>query len=991
MSTGYVKSAITTRVVTSALRFIGRQHELEIMREQYEVAKNGYARVVLLVGEQGIGKSRLLHEFAKRTMHDEPTILRGGASELEGMPPYLPFLEALGRYIRETPLDELREQVGLGSQILAGILPELATRLGELPVSYALPPEQMRLRLYEAVGIFLEKISTSHVLVLELDDLHWVDSASLDLLCHVLRSQSQAKLLVLGTYREDEIKGNAALQKTISKLVQQRILISLAVEPLSAEEIAFLAESYLGDSVSPIVSQILFIQSEGNPFFAEELMRSWIEKGEVIQKNGQWTAVAPLEHALPQSIVGVLRQRFAQLLPDVIDHLRVAAIIGRTFDLSLLAAVENQEAEVLEEYLLEAIRVGLIRTNQIGVFTFSHDKIRECLYAEVSTSRRRRLHEGIGQVLASRYDLEETRDMYQLAELAFHFTQSGDRVRGVAYSERTAEQALQSSAFKEAVTYYHLALELLHRDDPRRSHLLLGLGEAALLANFEREAAVAYKEALAFYSRSGETEAAVRAAHGLALAHWQAGSLQAAWMTLEHTLALLGDSQSAMVVRVLVDLATLLTINMDRQVEGMSYAQRALEMAIYLGDNSLEAAANRAVAGKLYSPGNDISFATHTLEHALELAEGDDNSSEAAECCFLLARAYYWMAEIRRSYAMISRMIEFIERSQQPYQLRNALPWLALLHISHGAWTDAEQAIERAQPIVKQVTSPFPSAFLHQIRGFLAYEREDYQTAENEFRAASMYHQVGPEKFMFFTGFLELTFIALGKREEVCTHVARLEVFLSELRAGTLATAPILTCLSLIAIALGDHERAANLYSILRAFRGQHYWFLVDRVLGQIATLLKDWDMAVVYLNAAKETAKCASLRPELARTLYALADFEVAHGGQASTSRAIDSLRQALSLFDELNMPFASTQARNRLNTLLQRSLALQLLPADLTKSEARVLQLVSRGRKNRQIARELGISEKTVANHLTHIFAKTASENRAAATAFAIHHKLD
>src|SRR5437588_10998743 len=183
-------------------RFVGRDHELQLILSQYQVTREGSARVVLLVGELGIGKTRLLDEVAARALHNGAIVLRGEASDSEGMPPYLPFLEALGRYIRATPLDQLREQVGIAPQVLASILPELTGRLGELPAAYTLPPEQKRLRLYEAIGSFLELISTSHPLVLTLDDLQWADSASLDLLCHIIRHQPKAKLLVVGSYRE---------------------------------------------------------------------------------------------------------------------------------------------------------------------------------------------------------------------------------------------------------------------------------------------------------------------------------------------------------------------------------------------------------------------------------------------------------------------------------------------------------------------------------------------------------------------------------------------------------------------------------------------------------------------------------------------------------------------------------------------------------------------------------------------------------------------
>src|SRR5262249_17142903 len=169
-----------------------------------------------------------------------------------------------------------------------------------------------------------------------------------------------------------------------------------------------------GVSLSPPVNALLHAQSEGNPFFAEELLDGWIESGALKEERQQLVAVTPLALALPPTIVGALHQRFALLAPVVIDHLRVAAIIGRSFDPLLLALVEEQELEAVEECLLVAARARLIRADQQGRFLFSHDKIRECLYAEVSTSRRRRLHERIGYALEAHSGQEHTISMYQL-------------------------------------------------------------------------------------------------------------------------------------------------------------------------------------------------------------------------------------------------------------------------------------------------------------------------------------------------------------------------------------------------------------------------------------------------------------------------------------------------------------------------------------------------------------------------------------------------
>src|SRR5258708_3811373 len=141
---------------------VGRQQELTLVMSHFEAAKGGHAHVALLVGEPGIGKTRLLDEVALRTAQDGAIVLHGGSSEAEGMPPFLPFLEALGQYIQIAPLDHLLEQVATAPQVLASLFPELTVRLGDRGVPSASPPEQARLRLYEAIGAFLEAIGTPH-------------------------------------------------------------------------------------------------------------------------------------------------------------------------------------------------------------------------------------------------------------------------------------------------------------------------------------------------------------------------------------------------------------------------------------------------------------------------------------------------------------------------------------------------------------------------------------------------------------------------------------------------------------------------------------------------------------------------------------------------------------------------------------------------------------------------------------------------------------
>ncbi len=299
--------------------FVGRQRERTLLWERFEAAAAGRAGVVLVTGEAGIGKTCLLREMATRAAQAGATVLWGDASEAEGMPPYLPFLEALGPYIRAAPLEQLRQQVSPYASIVATILPEVAARLGELPASYPLPAKQARLRLYEAVGAFLAAVSADAPAgaLLVLDDLQWADPASLNLLCYVARYQPEARLLLLGTCRDGDPDPHLALAQALNQLARLRVLTTIALAPLPAEEVAALAADRLGGPVDAGLAQFLHGQSEGNPFFAEELLRGWQEAGLLTAQDcgaGRpcWALAATPPGDLPPTISGAIRLRLGQ-------------------------------------------------------------------------------------------------------------------------------------------------------------------------------------------------------------------------------------------------------------------------------------------------------------------------------------------------------------------------------------------------------------------------------------------------------------------------------------------------------------------------------------------------------------------------------------------------------------------------------------------------------------------------------------------------------
>src|SRR5258708_1846002 len=321
--------------------------------------------------------------------------------------------------------------------------------------------------------------------------------------------------------------------------------------------------------------------------------------------------------------------------------------------------------------------------------------------------------------------------------------------------------------------------------------------------------------------------------------------------------------------------------------------------------------------------GDDLGAAVQFVEQVLSQTEASGDPNEAAECCLNLAAGSYWMAEIRRSHEASAHRLTLVERCRQPHHLRTAYSWQVLLFASQGLWRDAERVIALAQPIVDALVDPVPAAFLRQFRGFLAYQQEDYLVAECELQDAQLDQslQSGMGDLMFYLGLLGLVQATMGKEEEARAYMARVEAQLALLPTGILPTAPLLICLALTAMKLGDHERATRFYPALLAFGGQYYWFLVDRVLGMLAFEDGQWEAAAWHLAEASAAARREGLRPELARTLVGQADLEGARGGQGSTTRARQRLLQALALFEELGMADSTSRVRRRLCALAHQA----------------------------------------------------------------------
>ena len=976
---------------SSPKKLIGRHDEYAAIWSEFEASATARTRVVLISGEPGIGKTHMLNVIARTAEGHGALILRGGASDAEGMPPYLPFLEAFGRYFRASEHGLLRELVDGLAPVLTAIFPELSQIESGMPVNHPLPPEQARLRLLEAVGTLIARLAETRPIVLLLDDLQWVDSASLDLLVAIVRYQPAIRLLILATCRERSIASRVPLERTIRELSRLRVLRAVELSRMTRDATAELAADYLGAPLDSESTQMLFDQSEGNPFFVEELLRGWLD-ADVLRQFDDVSGESGLHvnvdsrAPMPASILIAVRERLAVLNPATIETLRTAAVIGRSFDINVLATASGTPTDEVEVRLVSATEANIIETTPDGLYTFRHDLIREFLYQGIRPVRRQRLHGLIGHA----FETSRTpADHRSLSDVAYHYVHSGDRARGAGYAVRAGEQAMDAYAPAEAFEHFKAALELIAVDDDRRGALLLRTGESASLSGNEQIATSMFREAVDWFERDGDQMRSAEATLYLGRSLWRQESIAEARSAFETARLLFENQPEPLLVEILVELSSLMAVSQHEFEPGIEIAREALRLAELLEDHWLLSSARRTL-GNLLVRVNDLSAGINLIESALDLAVREGDLSEAAECCGALAPAYYWKGEIERSREVTLRRLEFAQQTHDPYQMRHIYPWLAVLAGVQGRIDDTHAFVRQAEIEIRPLESPEPHAYLLFCRSAFAYFTGDYPAAKHYIQQAiELFEQIGAGALVWYKGFIAMIDIALGDTTQTQASLQEFEPLLESMPEGSMPTSEPIAYVTEAALWLGDKDRLARYFPKLRAFAGQFHDLSIDRQLGQIETLNDNYEQAEAYLRAAAETAAREQIVWEIARVAESQADLALTRSRRDGVGEARNRLEYAMTVAGRAGNVSEHRRFQQRLEALTNNR-SIDAAPGGLSPREIEVIRLIAAGKSNREIAGELFISEKTVINHVTHILNKIGVDNRAAAAAFAVRNQI-
>jgi ABC-type oligopeptide transport system substrate-binding subunit/DNA-binding SARP family transcriptional activator len=506
---------------------VGREREVAFLREYWQGAGAGQGGLILISGEAGVGKTRLVEEVAQHLRWQGVRVLWGRCYEFERLLPYQPVAEALRAILPTVTSAELAAFPTWTVAEVARLVPEMVEHFPDLEAPASIPSDQEQARLFDGVARFLAEMSSHSALLVVLEDLHWASESTLQLIHYLVRHHSAGltaslaghPVLMVGTFRPEAVGQEHPLLTLQRQLSQERLCQSLRLSRLSpkAVEAMVLEMSGAGEAVVPLAGR-LYQETEGNPFFLMEIVKALFETDAIRLEGRAWqgdfSQISEGELPLPAGVSEAIQARVHRLGDDAQEALHLAAVLGREFDFDLLNTVWGRGEGATLEALDDLLRHRLIDEGSGAMgrdYAFAHHKIQEIVYAGMPRRRRGHAHAQVGAALESLYGTTEAETL--AGELAFHFEQGRqlDKAlteKAISYLLQAGDRARGLYAHQEAIDYYQRALALLKEqgEHGQAARTLMKLGLTYHTAFDFRQARQAYEEGFALWQRAGEME-----------------------------------------------------------------------------------------------------------------------------------------------------------------------------------------------------------------------------------------------------------------------------------------------------------------------------------------------------------------------------------------------------------------------------------------------------------------------------------------------------
>jgi DNA-binding CsgD family transcriptional regulator len=946
---------------------LNRERELSKLSGALEDMLRGRGQVVLIAGEPGIGKTTLAQEFAARAAKRGTRILWGRSGDREGSPPYWPWAQALRQF---ADAGNGRMFSAPRDKYISLVLPELSAKLVSERSSLR-DDESVRFHVADAVRAFFQRAAKHKSVVVVLEDLHWADHGSLFLLEFIAQDISAHSLLVLATYRDDEV--TAPLDQTLSELARlgaERI----ALNGLTLEGTGRLMARITRRRLTRSLVRKIHARTDGNPFFVTEIAR--LDTRDVLR--------------IPENVRMAISKRIDRLSESASQSLVVGAVIGREFDFPLLRAVLPG---VSEETLLQALDTGLkalviepLASRGKDWYQFRHALLRDAVYESISPSRRARWHATIATTLETLLgDGVENR----AAELARHAASAGALIEPAIlakYSCIAGERLLTVHAFAEALTHFERASRAREglEFDAAAAATLVGLGraQAATAPRWNRqEGWLTLRRAIDYYLQAGEIGRAIAVATDPHISAEGATDV-AATIRRIHELTPRGSLEEGWL---------LARLGAAEYFETGDYATAQAAFA-----RALRIAAGADAAGlELRTLAYAISIDHFDLRWPELLAKSRRVRELARRVEDLRSETY---ARFRGAYTLThtghaddgtlesDANLDLAERLKDRGLLPDALYVKSTLAQMKGDWREARAYSDRALSLSAHQI-PFLMA-----RVFLECET-GRRSAGNLYlrRLLAAEHRAGPWPLAGVCTAMSLSQAGrLWNDKAMCDAALRTSRAVLQRRPATrLAQALSRISRGFVMIRRLKPEECEEEIEFLEPFKGMILGpsCLTDRLLGSLAHGAEQTGRAIDHFEDALAFCRRSGYRPELAWTMYeySKALLDVRRGDHQKMAAML--LEESHELSEQLGMQpltAAIAEFRRRFGLRLDRK------PAGLTNREMEVLELLSVGKTNKEIADALSISSNTVAIHVARVLSKTRSSNRTEAASYAVRHHL-
>ena len=893
--------------------FVGRQREMGDLKACLEDALSGNGRLVTLVGEPGIGKTRTAQELATYAGLRGAQVLWGRCYEEQGVPPYWPWVQAIRSYVRERDPEQLRSEMGAGAADIAEVVSDVRERLPDLQPAPQLEPEQARFRLFDSIAAFLKTASQRQPLVLVLDG---------------------ARLLLVGTYRDVELSRQHPLAETLGELTRERLFQRVLLRGLTQEDVGHFIEMTSGNSAPRGLVEAVHSQTEGNPLFVTEVVRLLVQEGHIsahgepfgsaqdrlVEPSGPSTGSGRTGETdswtirIPEGVREVIGRRLNRLSQRCNEVLTVASVIGREFMAAQLKPlVEEVTEDRLYEILEEALAARVIEElpQSVGRYQFTHALIQETLAEELSTTRKVRLHARVAQALEQLYG--DDADAHA-AELAHHFSEAEAMVGSeqlVRYSLLAGERALASYAWEEAQGQFERGLtakgvpltgEELPTDGETAA-LLFGLGRAqgASLPWYEVGTAVAsLRRAFDYYASVSDIERAVAAAtYPIFIAPGgHTGAAQRISAALE--LTPLGSPAAG---NLLSQYGLILGLE-EGDYEGAQTAFRdALEIAHRENNVDMEMSAlvNAVQVDYFHIRRQEC---LDKCRRVVELARRTENEGAEVRALFHLSQTLVHIGDLGGARTEAKSGLEMAER------LRN-IPWLSqalwaeeIASRVRGDFQAARQASDRGLEL-----SPFDVRLLS-TRSVLEYELGDLERGGTYLdRLLEVMRSFVPGP----TPACSLGPLAIALAARITGIANAIEIAHAPANAAVstptaipIVSVPARASLALLAVLRNDGPAAEEQYSALEPYRGAMVPLAtvsVDRVLALLSHTMGQPEKAVGHFEDALTFCRKAGYRPELAWGCCDYADTLLQLNNEGNRAKAMALLDESLAISSELGM----------------------------------------------------------------------------------------